>query len=169
MGTKIQISVLPRPKPSALHQQYLPAARNDEEPALRAQGRPLSRRARNLPPQLAAVPAQPRIPGPLAHRLQGLSDRRARLSGPRIPDPRHARLSGPAAALPHPVPLQEAPLRRGVDCRPVLGLRRVSVRDRARLCHGLDRRLLSADPLGRQAPAWSPASPRPAPSLGRAS
>ena len=32
MGTKIQISVLPRPKPKqALHQQYLPAAKNDEE------------------------------------------------------------------------------------------------------------------------------------------
>src|ERR1017187_3616749 len=34
MGTKIQISVLPRPK-RALHRQYLPAAPSDEEPAER--------------------------------------------------------------------------------------------------------------------------------------
>ena len=68
--------------------------RRTDEPELEPWSGPLSGRARNVPPQPAAVSAQLRVSGPASVGLQGLPDRGTRLPGPRLPDPGDARLAG---------------------------------------------------------------------------
>ena len=144
MGTKSQISVLPKPK-RAPHQQYLPARSAAPEPGADAGPWSLSRRARELPPQPAAVSAQPRVSGSPSARLQGLSHRGTRLPGASLPDSGNARLPGLPGALSGPFRFKK-PLFLAIS---MVGLFWVFgallAGDRARLRRGLDRRLLSAD------------------------
>ena len=158
MGTKIQISVLPRPKRSRCHQQYLPAA-------------PWTKSRQAAAGRAASIPASPKpaaaacgrfcatcVPGAASHRLQGLPDRGTRLPGPHLPNPGHTRVSGPPAALPGTVSASRSPSSSRYRWPACSGSSaRISRGDRARLRHRLDRRLLSADPLGRSAPRLSAA------------
>ena len=146
MGTKIQISVLPRPK-RALHQQYLPMAPSEEEP-LQAPGRGL-------------YPGEPencrRSLRPFLRNLAFLGLLLVVFKVYRIEERAYqgrafqtlvtlAFLALPVHYL-SPYRFKKPLFRRGVDGRFVLGLRRLSRGDRARLCRSLDRHLLSADPL----------------------
>ena len=146
MGPGIGRTVAPR---RALHRRFLPVPAQDESP-----------RPRRFPalypdePEACRRSLRPFLIN-LVHlalllaRLQGLSDRGARLPGAYLPDAGDARLAGAAGALPGPVPLEEAAVRGGVDGRAVPGRRPLGRGGRAGRRGGVHRRLLPADPLDR--------------------